>query len=121
MKRLIAAAGLLGVGLALALTAGFGRAPLPTQAPLPTPPGMGVPNQSPSTTPSFLRDTPGQTSAKPSDLAPWMTLPVEEPNKDLLVTPAQGPWMILLISYAEQEKDDITLVVRDLIHELRND
>jgi hypothetical protein len=97
MNKLIAAAGLL-VGLALALSTPDGRAQLPTS------PGYTLP-----------------TSASPLQPNRWATVPAEEPNKDLLVRPECGQWMILLINYEEQDDEDVSLVARDLINELRSE
>jgi len=113
-KLLIPAAALLGLGLALVLTVNHCLAQQ-----LPTAPGMGGTNNQRSgltNQPWYTERTPAQ----PSLIAPWMNVPTEEPNKDLLVKPAQGPWMILLISYVEQEDQNMAQVARDLILELRN-
>lgn len=110
-KLLKKATGLLGVGLALVLAAHGGQAQQ-----LPTAPGMGTPNQSPKPSNREWMNTPGQQPPPPNK---WVTVPAEEPNRDLLVTAAAGPWMILLISYVEQEEDDVAPVARDLIEELR--
>ncbi len=110
-KLLVTAAGLLSVGLVLALSADDGRAQLPTA------PGSGTPQR------SVQQQLWGQITQRqpgPSYIAPWMQVPTEEPNRDLVVTPQQGPWMILLISYMEDENRNMAQLARDLILDLRN-
>jgi hypothetical protein len=88
---------------------------------------MTAPQQPPSTLPSYLQPAPGSQPPGGAQMPggiwatkPYFTLPKEEPNRDILVQPDCGPWMILLISYEEQENEDVSLVARDLISELRS-
>jgi hypothetical protein len=104
MKRnLFTCAGLAVAGLALVL-AYQGRAQGPPAAGIP-----GIPSAPASTNPNYLPTSPPLTAFGPRDgtansrLPPEWCKPPEDPgiNQDLLVTPAAGPWLILVHGYDE--------------------
>jgi hypothetical protein len=123
MKRwLIALAGLAAVGLAAAALTGRGHA----QGQYPSIPGVtGAPATSPQQ--PYLPTSPPGTPGVMGGQAPaargvpehWRQAEIDpDINRDILITPAQGPFVIFVTRYTDPEAP---LKARQLVEELRGE
>lgn len=126
MKLFLSGMGLVAIGGVLGLPLAQTRAQLPLQPSAPGAPTavlkqpsyvQSLFNSSPSANPAVPGAAPGMANLTP--LGEFRPPPFHEkpdPNKDIAVSPAQGPWMIFIETYIGEEA---AALARQMVAELR--